>query len=103
MLRAKDAEGVHVVARPCSETAHRGSVWQTGKAPPCCSVSLHQAAACCPSNLYLSLCTSCRASLGYKVSWKWPLTTEDTTECLCFVMVCDEWETQTSGKPAHPA
>lgn len=55
MLRAKEAEGVHVVARPCSETAHRGSVWQTGKAPPCCSVSLHQAAACCPSNLYVPL------------------------------------------------
>lgn len=33
MLRAKEAEGVHVVARPCPETAHPGSVWHTGKSP----------------------------------------------------------------------
>lgn len=54
---------------------------------------LHQVAARCLSPGLAPL--TCTPSLGRKVVWKWPWTTK-ILECLCFVVLCDEGDVQTS-------
>lgn len=69
MLRTKEAEGVHVRVLNWPTVGHwYSSSLPIGSPPP---------SSCTLPHLHLSFFT-CRASLGWKVCWKWPSATEDT-------------------------
>lgn len=81
MLRAKEG------GRACARS------WGKRYSSSLLAAPLHQVAACfLPPGLVPLTCT---ASLGRKVVWKWPWTTK-ILECLCFVVLCDEGDVQTS-------
>ena len=85
MLRGKEAQGVHGVTWPCTEVAHRGSMWQTGEASSLLILPLHQVATRCLSSACVPF--HLQSKPGLEGLLEMALTIKDTKVfVLCYVL-----------------